>query len=74
MYVINFQWDPLRLEDVTKDMVDSYFAPLGEFEPDLNLPTSIREPSVWCYSGDTLTKSWSFIYKRQVMLLCDSCM
>ncbi|KAI5673110.1 hypothetical protein M9H77_13474 [Catharanthus roseus] len=40
------KWDPVRLEDVSKDMVDSYFAALGEFEPDLNLPTTVREPSV----------------------------
>nr|GMD44336.1 3-hydroxyisobutyryl-CoA hydrolase-like protein 2, mitochondrial [Ipomoea batatas] len=40
------KWDPPRLEDVTKDMVESFFAPLDEFESELNLPTSIREPSV----------------------------
>ncbi|XP_019162227.1 PREDICTED: 3-hydroxyisobutyryl-CoA hydrolase-like protein 2, mitochondrial [Ipomoea nil] len=40
------KWDPPRLEEVTKDMVESFFAPLGEFESELNLPTSIREPSV----------------------------
>nr|GMD41327.1 3-hydroxyisobutyryl-CoA hydrolase-like protein 2, mitochondrial [Ipomoea batatas]GME15093.1 3-hydroxyisobutyryl-CoA hydrolase-like protein 2, mitochondrial [Ipomoea batatas] len=40
------KWDPRRLEDVTKDMVESFFAPLDEFESELNLPTSIREPSV----------------------------
>nr|GMD41329.1 3-hydroxyisobutyryl-CoA hydrolase-like protein 2, mitochondrial [Ipomoea batatas]GME19916.1 3-hydroxyisobutyryl-CoA hydrolase-like protein 2, mitochondrial [Ipomoea batatas] len=40
------KWDPSRLEDVTKDMVESFFAPLDEFGSELNLPTSIREPSV----------------------------
>lgn len=40
------KWDPPRLEDVTKDMVDSFFAPLPEFESELNLPTSVREPFV----------------------------
>nr|GMD41331.1 3-hydroxyisobutyryl-CoA hydrolase-like protein 2, mitochondrial [Ipomoea batatas] len=40
------KWDPPRLEDATKDMVESFFAPLDEFESELNLPTSIREPSV----------------------------
>lgn len=40
------KWDPLRLEDVTKDMVDSFFAPLGENERELDLPTSVREPSM----------------------------
>ncbi|CAI9094607.1 OLC1v1030370C1 [Oldenlandia corymbosa var. corymbosa] len=39
------KWDPPILEDVTKDMVDAHLLPLSEFEPDLNLPTSVREPS-----------------------------
>ncbi|XP_027101611.2 small ribosomal subunit protein mS47-like [Coffea arabica] len=38
------KWDPPHLEDVTKDMVDSHFLPLDEFESELNLPTSVREP------------------------------
>ncbi|OVA10316.1 Crotonase superfamily [Macleaya cordata] len=40
------KWDPPRLEDVSKDMVNSYFSPLGEFEPELELPTAIREPFI----------------------------
>lgn len=37
------QWDPPVLEKVSEDMVDHYFSPLGEFEPDLKLPTHLRE-------------------------------
>ncbi|XP_061996460.1 3-hydroxyisobutyryl-CoA hydrolase-like protein 1, mitochondrial isoform X3 [Rosa rugosa] len=39
----NMQWDPPSVEKVTKDMVDQYFVPLSEFEPDLELPTESRE-------------------------------
>ncbi|GAB2227724.1 hypothetical protein Droror1_Dr00009551 [Drosera rotundifolia] len=38
------KWDPPSLGDVSKDMVDSYFSPLGEFEPELELPVALREP------------------------------
>ncbi|KAJ9537350.1 hypothetical protein OSB04_030083 [Centaurea solstitialis] len=38
------KWDTPSLEAVTKDMVDCYFAPLPESEPELNLPTALREP------------------------------
>lgn len=37
------KWDPPLLEEVSKDMVDYYFSPLDEFEPDLKLPTTLRE-------------------------------
>lgn len=37
------KWDPPAPEYVSKDMVDAYFAPLGEFEPELKLPTESRE-------------------------------
>ncbi|CAL0329485.1 unnamed protein product [Lupinus luteus] len=37
------KWDPPTLEKVSQDMVDQYFLPLSEFEPDLELPTKIRE-------------------------------
>ncbi|CAL9089275.1 unnamed protein product [Musa textilis] len=37
------KWDPPTLEKVSKDMVDYYFSPLGEFEPELKLPTHLRE-------------------------------
>ncbi|XP_024176717.1 3-hydroxyisobutyryl-CoA hydrolase-like protein 1, mitochondrial [Rosa chinensis] len=37
------KWDPPSVEKVTKDMVDQYFVPLSEFEPDLELPTESRE-------------------------------
>ncbi|KAL4319336.1 hypothetical protein GQ457_18G003170 [Hibiscus cannabinus] len=40
------KWDPPRLEEVSKDMVESYFAPLGELEPELLLPTALREPFI----------------------------
>ncbi|KZV28327.1 3-hydroxyisobutyryl-CoA hydrolase-like protein 2, mitochondrial-like [Dorcoceras hygrometricum] len=40
------KWDPSKLEEVTVDMVESFFAPLGEVEPELNLPTALREPDV----------------------------
>ncbi|MQM21072.1 hypothetical protein Taro_054104, partial [Colocasia esculenta] len=33
------KWDPPTLEEVSDDMVDFYFSPLGEFEPELKLPT-----------------------------------
>lgn len=37
------QWDPPTVEQVSQDMVDQYFSPLSEFEPDLELPTNLRE-------------------------------
>ncbi|CAN1849399.1 3-hydroxyisobutyryl-CoA hydrolase-like protein 1, mitochondrial [Linum perenne] len=37
------QWTPPRLDQVTEDMVDNYFTPLSESEPDLELPTQQRE-------------------------------
>nr|CAD1844873.1 unnamed protein product [Ananas comosus var. bracteatus] len=37
------KWDPPTLEHVSEDMVDYYFSPLGEFEPELKLPTHLRE-------------------------------
>ncbi|VVA11609.1 PREDICTED: 3-hydroxyisobutyryl-CoA hydrolase [Prunus dulcis] len=37
-------WDPPSLKEVSKDMVDCYFSPLSEFEPELELPTASREP------------------------------
>lgn len=40
----NMQWDPPSLAEVSKDMVDSYFSRLDEFEPELELPTAQREP------------------------------
>lgn len=40
------KWEPSSLEEVSKEMVDYYFAPLGEIEPELDLPTAVREPSV----------------------------
>ncbi|GAB2265241.1 hypothetical protein Dimus_000310 [Dionaea muscipula] len=38
------KWDPPSLDDVTNDMVDDYFSPLCEFEPELGLPVALREP------------------------------
>ncbi|KAF3666149.1 3-hydroxyisobutyryl-CoA hydrolase-like protein 2, mitochondrial [Capsicum annuum] len=40
------KWGPARLEEVTTDMVDCFFIPLDELEPELNLATAIREPSM----------------------------
>ncbi|KAE8038639.1 hypothetical protein FH972_011127 [Carpinus fangiana] len=37
------KWDPPSLEQVSEDMVEHYFSPLSEFEPDLELPTKLRE-------------------------------
>ncbi|CAL9157220.1 unnamed protein product [Musa hybrid cultivar] len=37
------KWDPPVLEKVSEDMVNHYFSPLGEFGPDLKLPTHLRE-------------------------------
>ncbi|XP_059651596.1 3-hydroxyisobutyryl-CoA hydrolase-like protein 1, mitochondrial [Cornus florida] len=37
------KWDPPSLEQVSKDMVDQYFSPLSEVEPELELPTKQRE-------------------------------
>ncbi|CAK9146227.1 unnamed protein product [Ilex paraguariensis] len=37
------KWDPPSLEKVSKDMVDRYFSPLSEFEPELELPVKQRE-------------------------------
>ncbi|XP_051119663.1 3-hydroxyisobutyryl-CoA hydrolase-like protein 2, mitochondrial [Andrographis paniculata] len=40
------KWNPSKLEEVTEDMVASFFAPLGEIEPELKLPCEVREPDV----------------------------
>jgi len=40
------KWDPPALEFVSEDMVDSYFAPLGELDAELKLPTELREAFV----------------------------
>ncbi|KAL3645870.1 hypothetical protein CASFOL_011050 [Castilleja foliolosa] len=40
------KWSPHKLEDVTDDMVASFFAPLDKLEQELNLPVSVREPDV----------------------------
>lgn len=43
----NLQWDPPRLEDVSKDMVDCYFSPAtdsDDSDSELKLPTAQREP------------------------------
>ncbi|KAL3738914.1 hypothetical protein ACJRO7_020316 [Eucalyptus globulus] len=37
------KWDPPSLDKVSEDMVDQYFSPLSELEPDLDLPTKVRE-------------------------------
>ncbi|KAB1204699.1 3-hydroxyisobutyryl-CoA hydrolase-like protein 2, mitochondrial [Morella rubra] len=38
------KWNPPSLAEVSKDMVDCYFSRLDEFEPELELPTALREP------------------------------
>ncbi|XP_050220291.1 3-hydroxyisobutyryl-CoA hydrolase-like protein 2, mitochondrial [Mercurialis annua] len=40
------KWDPPSLKEVSEDMVDYHFSPLGELEPELELPTATREPGV----------------------------
>ncbi|XP_022141033.1 3-hydroxyisobutyryl-CoA hydrolase-like protein 2, mitochondrial [Momordica charantia] len=40
------QWNPPSVDDVSKDMVESYFSRPGEFEPELDLPTALREPFI----------------------------
>ncbi|XAR54165.1 3-hydroxyisobutyryl-CoA hydrolase [Bertholletia excelsa] len=37
------KWNPPSLEKVSEDMVDQYFTPLSESEPDLQLPIKQRE-------------------------------
>ncbi|XP_010933711.1 small ribosomal subunit protein mS47 [Elaeis guineensis] len=37
------KWDPPSLEQVSDDMVEYHFSPLGEVEPELKLPTNLRE-------------------------------
>ncbi|XP_044481259.1 3-hydroxyisobutyryl-CoA hydrolase-like protein 1, mitochondrial [Mangifera indica] len=37
------KWSPPSLEQVSEDMVDCYFSSLSESEPDLELPTKLRE-------------------------------
>ncbi|XP_043807641.1 3-hydroxyisobutyryl-CoA hydrolase-like protein 2, mitochondrial isoform X2 [Manihot esculenta] len=41
-----FEWNPPSLGEVSEDMVDCYFSPPGEVEPELELPTAIREPYI----------------------------
>ncbi|CAN4092603.1 unnamed protein product [Withania somnifera] len=40
------KWGTTRLEEVTTNMVDCFFIPLDELEPELSLATAIREPSM----------------------------
>ncbi|XP_074279999.1 3-hydroxyisobutyryl-CoA hydrolase-like protein 1, mitochondrial isoform X2 [Silene latifolia] len=37
------KWDPPSLDRVSEDMVDQYFSPLSDSEPELELPTKQRE-------------------------------
>ncbi|KAL4035122.1 hypothetical protein IC575_003797 [Cucumis melo] len=37
------KWNPPTLAQVSEDMVNQYFSPLSEAEPDLDLPTHLRE-------------------------------
>ncbi|KAK2452839.1 ATP-dependent caseinolytic (Clp) protease/crotonase family protein [Trifolium repens] len=38
------KWDPPSSKDVSEDMVEHYFSPFDELEPELVLPTALREP------------------------------
>ncbi|TQD69992.1 hypothetical protein C1H46_044476 [Malus baccata] len=38
------KWNPPSFKDVSRDMVDCYFSPLPEVEPEPELPTAMREP------------------------------
>ncbi|ONK55692.1 uncharacterized protein A4U43_C10F30 [Asparagus officinalis] len=40
------KWDPPTLKHVSDDMVEHYFSPLGEDDPELKLPTHLREAFV----------------------------
>ncbi|GMH11763.1 hypothetical protein Nepgr_013604 [Nepenthes gracilis] len=40
------KWDPPRLGEVSKDMVDSFFSPVESEQPELELPTALREPYI----------------------------
>lgn len=40
------KWNPSSLENVSDDMVDSYFIPLKESGPELELPVASREPFI----------------------------
>jgi hypothetical protein len=51
--IANMQWDPPSLEEVSKDMVDCYFSRLDELEPELELPTALREPYMWDEGAST---------------------
>lgn len=42
-WIVKLQWDPPSLDKVSEDMVDQYFSPLSDLEPDLDLPTKVRE-------------------------------
>lgn len=39
----DMQWDPPTLEQVSEDMVEHHLSPLSKVEPDLELPTTLRE-------------------------------
>nr|CAN83437.1 hypothetical protein VITISV_000073 [Vitis vinifera] len=41
--IIDALWNPPSLEEVSSDMVDQYFSPISELEPELELPTTLRE-------------------------------
>lgn len=43
----NLQWDPPSLKEVSEDMVEQHFLPFDELEPELVLPTALREPYMW---------------------------
>ncbi|XP_004498810.1 small ribosomal subunit protein mS47 isoform X2 [Cicer arietinum] len=38
------KWDPPSLKEVSEDMVEQHFLPFDELEPELVLPTALREP------------------------------
>lgn len=46
-FKLNLQWDPPSLKEVSGDMVEYYISPFNEAEPELELPTSLREPYMW---------------------------
>ncbi|KAF9668758.1 hypothetical protein SADUNF_Sadunf14G0036800 [Salix dunnii] len=49
------KWNPPSLEQVSEDMVDRYFSPLSESEPDLDLPTKQREAFISRGRGSNLS-------------------
>ncbi|KAK2977633.1 hypothetical protein RJ640_020540, partial [Escallonia rubra] len=53
------KWNPPTLDQVSNDMVDQYFSPLGAVEPDLHLPKKQRAAFMKRRTGDNSGGGWS---------------